>query len=749
MAEERQSRIVTNELTAPSVPRRMAASPPASLTMTPKEVFGILRRHIFLIVSLTISGLIVGGVSWYLLSKYAPKYTATALIEVLPQIERDPMTIGGGTVTKEVQYGFRSSIAALIKQQSSLQGLIARDKIQETKWFKSFGRIKEKSIAKAVKELKDHFGVSALRDGDFVVLSMTCGDKLEAALIVNEMVDLFLASQGGSKKEEIARKLTGLEDQRVRVQRDLDAAERAIDDVRRRWGFADLGEHDFQDTITIKLNDLEKEQSELNLEIVQLQSIIETLRKQALGPVNEQVSRQIESDPVMVMLAQQLASLESMLAGRLTKFGENHRVVRQTQELINATEKERQLRKVEIAEQTRVSNLQNAQDSLISLTDKLKELENLRQEAAAKKEDLDQARIQYEQRVSVRDERQDMLDSVKSQIEKFKMLHDDPESPKVQFVGYAPVPLEISSPRWEIFFPAGSILGLMFGIGLALLVEMANDLVRTPRDVGRYLHIPLLGVIPDADEDKKTHDVDLCHVVRQAPYSFVSESYRRFRTNLKLSDSTKTSSVLLVTSGAAGDGKTPVAVNLAAAIAAESKKVLLIDTNFWQPSLSTVFPKVEAGGNPVKQSDYGLSNLLMGQCDYQEVIRHSGVEGFDIIDSGTLPFNPAELIEGVRMEQLLKHQRGNYDYVIIDGPPVLLVSDTKMLARLVDGTILVFNAEATRRGAAIRTISELREVNAPIAGCVLFAVKAMKGGYFEEQFKSYQEYQKPRLAHSI
>jgi Mrp family chromosome partitioning ATPase len=87
--------------------------------------------------------------------------------------------------------------------------------------------------------------------------------------------------------------------------------------------------------------------------------------------------------------------------------------------------------------------------------------------------------------------------------------------------------------------------------------------------------------------------------------------------------------------------------------------------------------------------------------------------------------------------------------VIIDGPPILLVSDAKLLARLVDGTVLVFNAAATSRGAAQRTIRELREVNATIVGCVLFAVTAMKGGYFREQFKSYRKYQKLQLARSV
>ena len=306
-------------------------------------------------------------------------------------------------------------------------------------------------------------------------------------------------------------------------------------------------------------------------------------------------------------------------------------------------------------------------------------------------------------------------------------------------------------------------MGFMFGVGLAFLIELLNDLVRTPRDVARYLHIPLLGVIPDADEDEQAEDIDLCHVVRQAPYSIISESYRRLRANFKLSGAAESVKVLLVTSGSAGDGKTSVAVNFATTFIAENKKVLLIDANFWKPNLHAVFPKIEQPGENDDsengsqndepqmgdQSEFGLSTLLAGLCGYHEAIRPSGIEGLDIINAGLLPFNPTELLGGRQMEQLLKHQRQNYDYVIIDGPPVLLVSDAKLLARLVDATILVFNAAASRRGAAQRTIRELKAINATLAGCVLFAAKTLKGGYFQEQFRSYQEYQKLQLAHSI
>jgi capsular exopolysaccharide synthesis family protein len=339
-----------------------------------------------------------------------------------------------------------------------------------------------------------------------------------------------------------------------------------------------------------------------------------------------------------------------------------------------------------------------------------------------------------------------MLDAIKAQIEKLRIMVEDPEAPKVILVGDAPEPLEmVASRQWWLWCPGGTVLGFLIGIGLAFLLEMVNDLLRTPRDVARFLHVPLLGVIPDAAEDKQVRGIDLCHAVRQAPYSLISESYRRCRTNLELSSSAESSQALLIVSGDAGDGKTSVAVNLATAFVAKERKVLLIDANFRQPSLQTIFPKMAANDLETGHFNYGLSSVLTNQCSYRDAVRPTPVEGLDVIDTGPLPSNPAELLAGPRMEELIKENRRNYDHIIVDSAPLLLVSDAKALARLVDATLVVLNAAATRRGAAQRTIRELREVDATIVGCVLLGARAMKGGYFQEQYKSYQKYQKPQL----
>ena len=117
--------------------------------------------------------------------------------------------------------------------------------------------------------------------------------------------------------------------------------------------------------------------------------------------------------------------------------------------------------------------------------------------------------------------------------------------------------------------------------------------------------------------------------------------------------------------------------------------------------------------------------------------------GLDLIYAGSPMPNPAELLASHRMKELIETVAKDYDRIIIDTPPVLLVSDVKMLARLADATLLVFNAATTKRGAAERTIFELQDVGANVVGCVLFGAEAMKGGYFRQQFKAYRRYLKP------
>jgi capsular exopolysaccharide synthesis family protein len=758
MLEQNNNRINARKTVRPAAgPQQM------DMALTPKEFLMMLRQHLLMIILLTVAGLLVGGSSWLILSKVYPRYTAETYIKVLPVAEKNPTVIIPYATNKEVQSVYRQSLASIILQQSMFNTLLNRDKIQATEWFKNFGGGSTgRSIELALSDLQSAFRAVPERDTDFIRVSMTCKDKNEAALIVNEMVEVFVRSQSASEGSDVIQSRLALLDQQASLNQELAIYQTGLSNLRGTTGFTDLDTHNYMDVFTQRLTNLELTANELVLEVTNTEAMIKALQRQATGPITEQVSRLVENDPVMIALLQQKILYEGELASVLAKYGENHMVVNQIKERIGEIGAKRKARSVEIGEIIRLSNLRMGQDSLTMLQDRLTELNKQRLEAAQNKSNVDLARAQYANLIIKRDEVQSRLKEINSSIEVYNVKMKDPETSKVKKIGDAPVPLAMSFPRWQLFFPAGTILGLLIGIGLAFLLERLNDLVRTSRDIARYLPAQLLGVIPNLEDDELMENIDPSLAVNKAPYSIISESYRRLRSNLKLF-LTPTAKSILVSSGSAGDGKTTVAVNLGLTFGAQGKKVLLIDANFWRPNFNTIFPKpepkqkapvkkeAETGGeeNDINgQFELGLSTVLAGLCGYHEVIRPSGIANCDIVDAGMLPPNPAELLGSPQMEQFIKHQSDKYDYVIIDGPPVLLVGDVKMLARIVDGTILVFNATSTKRGEAIRTIYELNQVDANVFGCVLIAVRILKGGYFKQQFRSYQDYQKLQFANT-
>jgi capsular exopolysaccharide synthesis family protein len=703
-------------------------------SLTPKEVMGILRRHVLLIIFVTMLGFCLGGGTWYGLRRFLPSYSAEALIEVLPPIEDDPTQISQTQTNKDNLYNHRVTMANLIKQQKTYQDLLQLDTIRKTAWFQQFDNEPD-----AIKYLMKYLTAYPHRDADFVSVSMNCGNAKEAADIANTMSELFVSSQRNQKQGEIDDKLAEYARQQETIQMEIDGYNKAIQDVRDRWGVTFIlgeGSQIINDPTLVKLNSIQQDESKLLMSISQLGATIQNLERLASTQINDaQIQNAIQAHPMIQRLEEQISMQKATLEGKSQRFGPNHRVIRQAQILLEDLETQLAEQKRKVAEQTSQANLKNARDTLVTLQANLETLQKQREEAEKNKEDADRARVEFERLDVKLKERQTALAAINAQIDTWRIKRNTPGSAKVLLKAAALPPLKMTATRHPLlWFPLGLVLGLVCGVGLAFLIELMNDLVRTARDVSRYLQVPLLGIIPDDDEDDDLpRETDLYQVVRHMPYSQLSEAYRRFRTNLELSKP----KTMLIASGEPEDGKTTCAANLALSLVAKGKKVVLIDGNFRQPMLQKVFPRL---ATDAKGGQYGLSNLLMGQCTIRQGIRPAGVEGLDVIDTGLLPPNPMELLSSPRMDTLIQELRKVYDHIILDSAPVLLVSDAKVLARLADATVLVLNADATRRGAALRVLHEMRSVNTRVVGVVLFGARSLSGGYFREQQRSYQDY---------
>lgn len=215
------------------------------------------------------------------------------------------------------------------------------------------------------------------------------------------------------------------------------------------------------------------------------------------------------------------------------------------------------------------------------------------------------------------------------------------------------------------------------------------------------------------------------------------EAYRSLRTNIQFASITAETKVVVVTSPGPGEGKSSVAANLASVMALAGSKCFLVDADLRKP--------VQAGQFGVS-GRIGLTDVLMGSLDLEDALVETEVEGLTLLPSGPTPPNPAELLGSQVMKDLIQRLRESADFVIIDAPPLLPVTDAALLAPNTDGTILVLKSGETDKQAMVRAKQLLEAVQARILGVVLNGVTPKNGGYYHHYYYRYAESGEKRRA---
>ncbi len=262
-------------------------------------------------------------------------------------------------------------------------------------------------------------------------------------------------------------------------------------------------------------------------------------------------------------------------------------------------------------------------------------------------------------------------------------------------------------------------LGLLLGGGLAYLAELTDKSFRSPEDVRRRLGLPIMGFIPrlkpnakvlvPAGEGAAQLDPNICTWHRAA--SKEAEAYRGVRTALYFSSMRRQGrKIIQVTSPNQGDGKSTLAANLAVSIAQSGKRVLLVDADLRRPTIGKLFGIT----NPA-----GFASVLGGLTEMGEAICPTGVPGLVVMPSGPLPPNPSELLTAPRLREVLEWMREHYDYIVLDTPPLLAVTDPGVVGPQVDGVIVTLRATKRGRVEAERAKEILDNLGINIFGIVL------------------------------
>ncbi len=276
-------------------------------------------------------------------------------------------------------------------------------------------------------------------------------------------------------------------------------------------------------------------------------------------------------------------------------------------------------------------------------------------------------------------------------------------------------------------------VGLVLGVGLALIRDQMDHRLRSAEEVSQVLGLSVLGVVPHLSERKDYSETG--RIVDIEPLSQLAEAYRTIRTAVYFGGANGEMKTLLITSPAPSDGKTTLCSNLAITMAHAGQKILVLDADFRRPSQHKIFQ--------IDHEDIGLSTVLTGQHELNQAIRPSGIDGLDVLPCGAIPPNPSEMLNGRAFEDFLDELSERYDRILLDAPPVMPVADARILGAICDAALLVLRAEKSSRKPSQQAVEALLRTGTHILGAVVNDAPTQRGryGYHNYGYYHYGYYQ--------
>jgi capsular exopolysaccharide synthesis family protein len=327
----------------------------------------------------------------------------------------------------------------------------------------------------------------------------------------------------------------------------------------------------------------------------------------------------------------------------------------------------------------------------------------------------------------------------------------------ISIIDKAEIPQSPVSPNKKKNLLMALLIGLFGGVGLCFLFDYLDDTLKGPDDVERLAGLPSLGVIPylppEGFKKSKKYSSYLSHrysygkenpesehilpevkeielVNHLYPDLPLSDDYRTIRTSILLSHAEKPPKTILFSSAMTQEGKTATVVNMAISFAQLQERVLVVETDLRKPRLHRLF-KV--------RNIPGLTGFLTGKIPLKEVIQKTFIENIWLVPSGPIPPNPAELLNSKKLRDLLDEVSQVFDIILLDSPPILAVTDSVIIASIVDSTVVVVRAGKTRRKPFLSAVEELKRARSKIIGVVFNGADfAKEGSYYSKYYRYYK-----------
>jgi len=687
----------------------------------------ILRKHQWLVLTFLLTVVTVVTIASF---KMKPVYTANALVEV----DRDTQTVVPFNDTNEYS-AFEDTENYIETQTKILQSetlALTTIKTLDLQRYPEFGgtgtdsaggRREAASRPAILGAFLGRLSVKRVPNSRLIDVQFEAQSPQLAAQVVNTHLHNYIEQNFRSKYDATMQASNWLsaelEELRIKVEKSEDARI-AYERENQIWQIDEK-----QDITTQKLADLSKAVTDAQTGLAEKEALY---RMAVSGNVDALPAAR--SNDVISSLLKRKADLDEQYAEASDQYGPNFpKVLRLS---IQSKEVDDNLAKA------RKTVIESVEEEFNTAKNHVELLQEDLDKQKAEANELAEKLVQYHILQHDAESNKQLYDGLLQKLKEATItvgLHSD----NIRIVDPALVPASPSRPQKARNILFAVLVGLIGGVGLALLREYLDNTVKSPDDVEKLTGLPSLAVVPSLPEMSIRRNglsrsasaavasgtsprVELLSFIQ--PKSQISEAFRALRTSLLLSQADHPPQVILVTSALPREGKTTAAVNLAVTLAQLGDRTLLIDSDLRKPGIRRAL-------NLTSGKEAGLSSYLAGVSTLEEVtIPHPTIENLVALTTGPIPPSPADLLSSHRMREAIAELRHKFKFVVIDSPPVMAATDAVLISALTDGVLLVVRSGETPKEAFTRTRDLLAAVKCRLLGVVLNAVDSSAPDYY-------------------
>lgn len=605
-----------------------------------------------------------------------------------------------------------------------------------------------KPISTLIPELSS-LKIDQKRGLDIVEITASSPSPYEAALIANLYALQYRQLNLDMNRNQLTLVKDFLSEQRVEKSTELNEAEETLRAFQEKGGLIALDER--ANTLISLLAEFESQKNVTQVDLMASNKVLENLRSELTkqNPRMADYLKSLSSQTYIKAIQDEIVKLEINRGIALSKdnsASENSTLIREYDNKINKLQKELD-RELEVL---KAGIFASSPEEVKGLTQKIIEEEVRNQALQTSIKELGKIVRSYEARFMKLPKNAIELARLKrnsAALEKLYLLveqryqealiNEQSQPGNVMIIDEARIPNSPSKPNRTLIILVGFVLGIGIAVGFVFIRNYFDDTVKTPDDIEQK-DINVLAWVPSIEGLTSNGHNEFQFIVGKQPDSIPSEAFKSLRTRIQFSTVKRESlKTILITSSAPQEGKTTISANLAGSFAQSRKKTLLLDCDLRKPAIHKIFNSPRTPG---------MIDYLTGNAELSEIILDGGLENLEYIPSGTIPPNPAEMLDSVEMKEFLSNMRDKYDLVIIDSPPIIAVADSEILSNLVDGTVLVVSADTTEIELMKRAVDLIKREDTHFLGSVLnnFSFKSGYGSYY----KYYYYYSRPETKKS-